>query len=57
MRARLVGVSMVKAVRSGDFVGVDARYVAGISAAFEDIDAVLRSWQLRALFGLPLRRP
>lgn len=50
-----LGVSVVRVLGGGRFVGVDTRYAPlPIYHAFEGSDAVQRSWQFRALFGLPL---
>ena len=50
-----LGVSVVRVLGGGRFVGVDTRYAPfPIYHAFDGSDAVQRSWQFRALFGLPL---
>jgi len=49
-----VGISLARVLGNGRFVGVDARYILGLSAVFELTQAKPRSWQFRALFGLPL---
>jgi len=51
-----VGVSFIRLVRGGHFAGVDVRYALGFTEVFEVTDATQRSWQFRAMFGLPLRR-
>jgi hypothetical protein len=49
-----VGISIARVISGGRFVGVDARYNIGLSDVFEVTDATQRSWQFRAMFGLPL---
>jgi hypothetical protein len=49
-----VGISIARVVGNGRFVGVDARYSLGLSDVFELTQAKQRSWQFRAMFGLPL---
>ena len=50
-----LGVSVVRVLGGGRFVGVDTRYAPfPIYHAFEGSDAVQRSWQFRALVGLPV---
>jgi len=49
-----VGISLARVMGGGRFVGVDARYNIGLSDVFELTQATQRSWQFRALFGLPL---
>jgi hypothetical protein len=48
------GLSVIKVLESGDLVGIDARYVLGLSNVFTVTDATQRSWQLRILFGRAL---
>jgi hypothetical protein len=49
-----VGLSVVRTVRGGHFLGADLRYVAGLSHVFSNTYITHRAWQLRALFGFPL---
>jgi len=49
-----VGISIARVISGGRFVGVDARYNVGLSDVFELTNATQRSWQFRAMFGLPL---
>jgi len=49
-----VGISIAHVIGGGRFVGVDARYNVGLSDVFELISVTQRSWQFRAMFGLPL---
>jgi hypothetical protein len=49
-----VGVSVVRTVRGGHFLGADVRYLAGLSHVFSSTYITHRAWQLRALFGFPL---
>jgi hypothetical protein len=49
-----VGLSIAHVIGGGRFVGVDARYNIGLSDSFELSDATQRSWQFRAMFGLPM---
>lgn len=50
-----VGLSMAVRSASGRYFGLDARYSIGISDAFDGSAARNRSWQFRALFGVPVR--
>ena len=50
-----MGVSVVRVLGGGRFVGLDTRYAPfPIYHVFEETRAVQRSWQFRAMFGLPL---
>jgi hypothetical protein len=51
-----VGLSLIRLVPGGHCAGVDVRYVLGFTEVFEVTEATQRSWQFRAMFGLPLRR-
>jgi hypothetical protein len=48
-----VGLAFAFRNASGKYIGLDARYSAGISDAFEGSGARNRSWQFKALFGVP----
>lgn len=48
-----VGLSFAKAVSGGKFLGVDARYSAPLSDAFE-LGTRVRPWQFRMFFGAPV---
>ena len=52
-----LGMSLIKVLGEGRFFGVDVRYAPfPLYDAFDGSDARLRSWQFRAMFGLPLGR-
>jgi len=48
------GLAFVVRQQSGKYFGVDARYAISISDAFESSAARNRSWQFKALFGVPV---
>lgn len=50
-----VGISFAKAISGGKFLGVDARYSAPLSDAFE-FGTRVRPWQFRMFFGAPVGR-
>lgn len=49
-----VGLSFAIRSASGKYFGLDGRYSIGISDAFEGSTARNRSWQFKALFGIPM---
>jgi hypothetical protein len=49
-----VGISFAKAMGTGKFIGLDARYSIGLSDAFELSIATQKAWQFRAFFGIPI---
>ena len=51
-----IGLSFAKAVGSGRFIGIDARYNLGLSDSFEALfpQTTQRSWRFGAFFGLPV---
>ena len=49
-----VGLSILRMVGGGRFIGVDARYSFGLSDVFDLTQAKQRSWQFRAVFGATL---
>lgn len=54
----LFGLGVVKVAPGGRFVGIDVRYVVGLSTIFDFRQRITqRSWQCRALLGLPLGHP
>lgn len=48
-----VGLAFAIRNSSGKYFGLDGRYSIGISDAFEGSGARNRSWQFKALFGIP----
>jgi hypothetical protein len=48
-----VGLAFAIRTASGKYFGLDGRYSIGISDAFEGSAARNRSWQFKALFGIP----
>jgi hypothetical protein len=48
-----VGLAFAIRNASGKYFGLDGRYSIGISDAFEGSGARNRSWQFKALFGIP----
>ena len=49
-----VGLAFAFRTANGKYFGLDGRYSAGISDAFENSSARNRSWQFKALFGVPV---
>jgi len=49
-----IGLAFLARSGSGRYFGLDARYSLGISDAFESSAARNRSWQFRALVGMPV---
>ena len=49
-----VGLAFAIRSASGKYFGLDGRYSIGISDAFEGSGARNRSWQFKALFGIPM---
>jgi hypothetical protein len=49
-----VGLSIAKAVGTGRFIGIDARYYFGLSDTFELGEVTQKSWRFGAFFGVPL---
>lgn len=49
-----IGGSIATTLGTGRFVGLDGRYLLGLSDAFEVLDVTNRSWQFRAFFGFPI---
>jgi len=50
------GVSFLRFLDSGKFIGLDIRYTWPISDAFETSIAKNRTWVFKAMFGLPIRK-
>jgi hypothetical protein len=48
-----IGLAFAVRNQSGKYFGLDGRYSIGISDAFEGSAARNRSWQFKALFGIP----
>ncbi len=48
-----IGLAFAVRNQSGKYFGLDGRYSIGISDAFEGSTARNRSWQFKALFGIP----
>lgn len=51
-----VGVTFTRLLASGKFIGLDIRYTAPISDAFETSIAKNRTWVFKVVFGLPIRK-
>lgn len=49
-----LGLAFAFRSQSGKYFGLDGRYSVGISDAFEGSGARNRSWQFKALFGVPV---
>lgn len=49
-----IGLAALVRSASGKYFGLDARYSVSISDAFEGTAARNRSWQFKALFGVPV---
>ncbi len=49
-----VGLAFIARTGNGKYFGLDARYSIGISDALENSAIRNRSWQFRALFGVPM---
>jgi hypothetical protein len=49
-----VGLAFAYRTANGKYFGLDGRYSAGISDAFDGSGARNRSWQFKALFGVPV---
>ncbi len=49
-----VGLAFAVRNSSGKYFGIDGRYSIGISDAFDGSGARNRSWQFKALFGIPM---
>jgi len=49
-----VGLAFAMRSASGKYFGLDGRYSIGISDAFDGSGARNRSWQFKALFGIPM---
>ena len=53
-----IGVSFIRVLGGGRFLGVDTRFTPfPLYHVFNETRAVQRSWQFRALFGMPLGAP
>jgi hypothetical protein len=49
-----IGISFAKAVGTGRFIGIDARYYLGLSDSFDVGETTQRAWRFGAFFGLPV---